>query len=66
MDIQTKNNRRLRAQVINLGYEISGGIDHAECFYDKEMLEEFCDNLDKLKNVAREYFISNELENEKD
>jgi hypothetical protein len=66
MDIETKNNLKLRQQIIDLGYEITGDIDHAECFYDKEMLDEFCSNLDKMKNLAREYFISNRKEIEDD
>jgi hypothetical protein len=64
MDIETKNNLKLRQQVTNLGNEISGEIEHAECFYDKEMLENFCSSLDMMKNLAREYFISNRKEME--
>lgn len=59
MDIETKNNLELRKKIIDLGYEIAGDIDHAECFYDLEMLNDFCSNLNKMKNLAREYFISN-------
>jgi hypothetical protein len=66
MNIETKNNLKLRQQIIDLGYEISGDIDHAECFYEKDMLEEFCSNLDKMKNLAREYFVSNKAEMEEE
>ncbi|MGD6876935.1 hypothetical protein [Bacillus infantis] len=62
MDAQTKQNLELRKQITNLGYEIAGDIDHGECFYEKEMLDDFIANLDKLKNAAREYYISNKAE----
>jgi hypothetical protein len=41
MDIETKNNLKLRQQIIDLGDEITGDIDHAECFYEWDMLHEF-------------------------
>lgn len=66
MDIETKNNLKLRQQIIDLGYEIAGDIDHAECFYDWDMLHDFRSNLDKLKNLAMEYYISNKAEMEDD
>ena len=59
MDGQTKQNLELRKKIITLGYEITGDIDHGECFYEREMLIDFCSNLDKLKNLAHEYYISN-------
>ncbi|MFS0643783.1 hypothetical protein [Siminovitchia sp. 179-K 8D1 HS] len=62
MDVEAKNNQQLRRLVINLGYEISGLIDHGEYFYDLEELNDFCATLDKLKNAAREYYISNQEE----
>jgi hypothetical protein len=64
LNARTKQNLEFRQQIIELGYEISGDIDHAECFYDEEMLKDFISNLDKLKSIAREYFISNKSEME--
>lgn len=64
MDIETKNNLELRQALIDLACEIDGDVDHGECFYDEEMLNEFISNLDKMKNLAREYFISNKCEME--
>lgn len=66
MDIETKNNLKLRKAILDLSYEINSDIEHAECFYEKEMLEDFCSNLDKMKNFAREYFISNQRELERE
>lgn len=66
MNVEMKNNLKLRNLVNDLGDEIVGDLHHGECFYEKEMLEEFISNLDKLKNLAREYFISNRKEMEDD
>jgi len=60
-----KNNIRLRQQIIELGYEISGDIDHAECFYDLKMLNGFLSKLDEMKKFSIEYYRSN-IENEGD
>jgi len=62
MDNETKNNLKLRQQIIDLGYEISGDIDHAECFYDLDMLNDFCSNLEKMKELALDYYKSNRKE----
>jgi hypothetical protein len=66
MDARIRQNLEFRQQIIELGYEIAGDIDHAECFYDEDMLKDFISNLDKLKSLAREYFISNKSEMEED
>jgi hypothetical protein len=51
-----------RQQITELACEIDSDVHHGECFYEKEMLEEFIANLDKMKNLAREYYISNRKE----
>lgn len=63
---ETKNNLELRSKVNFLGYEISGSIDHGECFYDSESLKKFCDNLDEMKKLAKEYYESNRKEMDED
>jgi hypothetical protein len=66
MDLETKKNLELRKKIIDLGYGIAGEIDHGECFYEKNMLEAFCASLDEMKNLAREYFVSNRKEIDED
>ena len=62
MDVETKNNLELRRKIHELGIEIMSDIEHGECFYEWDMLQDFRSNLDKLKNVAKEYYISNKEE----
>lgn len=62
MDAETKKNSELRSKIIDLGWKISGEIEHAECFYDLEMLNDFCSDLDKMKELALEYYNSNRKE----
>lgn len=52
----------LRKTIIDLGYEISGDLDHGECFYDKGMLDQFLQNLDILKTTAIAYYNANKEE----
>lgn len=54
------NNNDLRKAVHALSEEIAMDIHHGECFYDKKMFQEFIDNLEKMKEVARSYFDSNQ------
>lgn len=44
--------KSLRSQIQSLGYQIIGDIDHGECFHEKDMLDEFIANLDKMKELA--------------
>lgn len=62
MEDETKKNMSLRREVIELGEEIIGEIEHAECFYEPEMLHEFHAKLDKLKEVSNAYYLSNRKE----
>lgn len=55
-------NMKLRREIIELGEEIVGDIDHAECFYEKDMLDEFLANLEKMKRLAIDYYYSNQEE----
>ncbi|MCM3735581.1 hypothetical protein M3215_07050 [Bacillus cytotoxicus] len=59
MTDEMKKNLELRQKIIELGYEISGDIDHGECFYELEMLNDFCESLDRMKELALEYWESN-------
>lgn len=52
----------LREDVDNLWVSIDGDIEHGECFYDKDMLNDFLKDLDKLKKIAIEYFEENQKE----
>lgn len=51
-----------KGQLQNLYYFISADIEHGECFYDKEMFDVFCKHLDKMKEVAKQYFDENQRE----
>ncbi|MEH6848584.1 hypothetical protein [Bacillus pseudomycoides] len=62
MTDEMKKNLELRRKIIDLGYSISGDIDHGECFYDEEMLNDFCKSLDRMKELASEYYSSNKKE----
>ncbi|EEL69452.1 hypothetical protein [Bacillus mycoides] len=59
MTDEMKKNLELRGEIIDLGYSISGDIDHAECFYDEDMLKDFCESLDRMKKLAVDYYNSN-------
>lgn len=50
----------LRQQVRELISEINGDVHHGECFYEKNMLDDFIANLDKMKNLAIEYYNENQ------
>jgi hypothetical protein len=56
--------KSFRQQMADLSYEIDGDIDHGECFYEKEMLDDFIKNLDKMKELAYAYFKENEIKDE--
>jgi hypothetical protein len=62
MGEQTKKILELRKQIMDLSYEISGDIDHGECFYDEDILSDFCESLDRMKDLALDYYKSNREE----
>ncbi|WP_319618421.1 hypothetical protein [Bacillus cereus group sp. BfR-BA-01700] len=62
MTDKMKKNLELRGKIIDLGCEISGDIDHGECFYDEDMLKDFCKSLDRMKELASDYYDSNRKE----
>ncbi|GIN88686.1 hypothetical protein J6TS2_50720 [Heyndrickxia sporothermodurans] len=66
MTDEMKKNLELRSKIKELGYSINGDIDHGECFYEEDMLAEFCESLDRMKELALEYFASNKKEMEMD
>ena len=49
----------LEQGVYNLHLTIKAEIHHGECFYELDMLEKLCSDLDKLKVAAREYYDYN-------
>ena len=55
-------NAKLRSKLNDLACEIVNEVDHGECFYDYEMLIEFFDKLDALKQSAIIYYESNREE----
>jgi ribosomal protein S27E len=57
-----KRNMRLKGEIEDLADEICGDVHHGECFYELDMLEDFCNNLIKMKELALEYYDSNKLE----
>ena len=63
---ETKKNLELRNQIRDLVSEIDGDVDHGECFYELDMLNDFCKSLDRMKELALEYYHSNKKEMEKD
>lgn len=56
------SNMKLRSEIIELGQELARDIDHAECFYEKDLLDEFCANLEKMRRLAVDYYYSNQEE----
>lgn len=62
MEESTKRNLELRSQVKDLSCEITNDVEHGECFYEESMLKEFLENLDKLKDLAIKYYVSNREE----
>lgn len=62
MEESTKRNLELRSQVKDLSCEIANDVEHGECFYEESMLKEFLENLDKLKDLAIKYYVSNREE----
>lgn len=49
----------LRGQIQELCYAIASDIEHGECFYDQGMFIEFCENLDKMKELSCQYYNEN-------
>jgi hypothetical protein len=45
--------KTLRQQIYELACEIDGEVQYGECFYEEDMLNNFCNSLDKLKELAR-------------
>lgn len=56
--------KSLWKQVQDLTFEIAGEVDHGECFYEEEMLEDFQKKLDMLKSLSRELYLKNKKEME--
>ena len=54
-----KEDLKLRQKIYSLTDEILGEVDHGECFYDREMLNDFLDKLDDMKILACRYYDSN-------
>jgi hypothetical protein len=52
----------LRSEVYQLRDEISGDIEHGECFYDLESLNELCEKLDKMKELSLKLYDENRAE----
>ena len=65
MTEETRKNLELRSEITELGYAINGDIDHGECFYELDMLNDFCKSLYRMKELALEYYNSNKKEMEK-
>jgi hypothetical protein len=53
----------IRDKIRNLANEIYVDVDHGECFYELDMLNTFCENLDKMKELALQHFHENKEEN---
>lgn len=54
-----EENMKLRHKIHDLSDEIYNDVHHGECFYESDMLNEFCSNLDKMKELALKYYNSN-------
>jgi hypothetical protein len=61
-----QENMKLRGEVHDLADVIAGDVHHGECFYEKDMLDDFIKNLDKMKDLAQKYYDSNKKEMEED
>ncbi|MBS4173489.1 hypothetical protein [Bacillus sp. FJAT-49736] len=66
MTDEMKKNLELRRKIRDLACEIDGHVDHGECFYEEDMLAGFCKTLDRMKELAQEYYASNKREMEMD
>lgn len=56
--------RSIRREFEDLACQISCSVDHGECFYDEEMLDEFIADLERMKNLAIAYYRENKDEME--
>lgn len=54
----------LKGELQDLYYAISADIEHGECFYDKDMFDDFIKNLDKMKETAYWCFYENQKEDD--
>lgn len=50
----------LRQQVKEMLSEINSDVHHGECFYEKDMLDDFVEKLDKMKILAIDYYNENQ------
>lgn len=48
--------RTLNKQIEDLANEITGEIEHGECFYEKNMFYEFIGKLEQLKHLSFQNF----------
>lgn len=59
-DLAPLKTGELRGEIQDLGDEIHNDIHHGECFYDKQMLQEFVSTLNTLEVKALQYWASNQ------
>lgn len=52
-------NRQLSRYLQTMGQFIAGHLEFGECFYDEEALVDFLQDVDKLKEAAIRYYVSN-------
>jgi hypothetical protein len=50
----------LRYQVRDLASEIVDDIHHGECFYEKEMFNDFISKLERMKELGLAYYRENQ------
>lgn len=51
-----------RRVIEDLACQLSGDVDHGECFYEKDMLDEFLSNLETMRNLALKLYVQNREE----
>jgi hypothetical protein len=51
-----------RRELEDLVCQLSGDVDHGECFYEKDMLDEFLSNLETVRNLALKLYVQNREE----
>jgi len=53
------NRIELRKKIQGLAEEIIAEIDHAECFYELDLIGQFCAKLDELKELSIQHYNQN-------
>lgn len=64
LNSKQEENMKLRREIHDLTDEIAGDVHHGECFYEKDMFDDFIKTLDKLKDAAQKYYESNKEDEE--